>query len=131
MLARWHICDARRCRHKKTGCTAGRRAGARHTGAVHRRHGRRENNVLCRAGRGAGLHRCRGKPHDFDLYRITSPEDLEAAGLFDYLAQGAIVAVEWSELANGWFAGEKAVQVDIRQGAAEDERIITIEGAGL
>ena len=32
---------------------------------------------------------------------------------------------EWSELANGWFAGEKAVQVDIRQGAAEDERIIT------
>ena len=67
----------------------------------------------------------------FDLYRITSPEDLEAAGLFDYLAQGAIVAVEWSELADGWFAGEKAVQVDIRQGAAEDERIITIEGAGL
>ena len=94
---------------------------------------------------GLGCTRCRGKPHvsivnvyrgprllaHFDLYRITSPEDLEAAGLFDYLAQGAIVAVEWSELANGWFAGEKAVQVDIRQGAAEDERIITIEGAGL
>ena len=28
---------------------------------------------------------------------------------------------------DGWFAGERP-QVDIRQGAAEDERIITIEG---
>lgn len=67
----------------------------------------------------------------FDLYRITSPEDLETAGLFDYLAQGAIVAVEWSELAEGWFDGERIVHVDIRPGAHEDERIITIEGAGL
>lgn len=67
----------------------------------------------------------------FDLYRITCPEDLETAGLFDYLAEGAIVAVEWSELAQGWFSGERAVHVDIRQGEAEDERIITIEGAGL
>ena len=37
----------------------------------------------------------------FDLYRIACPEDLETAGLFDYLAEGAIVAVEWSELAAG------------------------------
>ena len=56
---------------------------------------------------------------------------LETAGLFDYLAEGAIVAVEWSELAQGWFRGEKAVHVDIRRGEAEDERIITIEEAGL
>ena len=67
----------------------------------------------------------------FDLYRIACPEDLETAGLFDYLAEGAIVAVEWSELAQGWFRGEKAVHVDIRRGDAEDERIITIEEAGL
>ena len=67
----------------------------------------------------------------FDLYRIACPEDLETAGLFDYLAEGAIVAVEWSELAQGWFRGEKAVHVDIRRGEAEDERIITIEEAGL
>ena len=67
----------------------------------------------------------------FDLYRITSPEDLETAGLFDYIAQGAIVAVEWSELAEGWFDGERVVHVDIQPGEHEDERIITIEGAGL
>ena len=67
----------------------------------------------------------------FDFYRITGVDDLYATGFFDYLDGTRVLAVEWSELADGWFAGEKAVQVDIRQGAAEDERIITIEGAGL
>lgn len=33
----------------------------------------------------------------FDAYRISSEEDLETAGFYDYLERGAVVAVEWSE----------------------------------
>ena len=33
----------------------------------------------------------------FDLYRISTENDLCAAGFYDYLDQGAIVAAEWSE----------------------------------
>ena len=33
----------------------------------------------------------------FDLYRISTENDLCAAGFYDYLDQGAVVAAEWSE----------------------------------
>ncbi len=33
----------------------------------------------------------------FDMYRITSPEDLETTGFFDYMEEGSVLAVEWSE----------------------------------
>ena len=33
----------------------------------------------------------------FDMYRITSLEDLYSTGFFDFLEGGAVVAVEWSE----------------------------------
>ena len=33
----------------------------------------------------------------FDLYRISTENDLCAAGFYDYLDQGAIIAAEWSE----------------------------------
>ena len=33
----------------------------------------------------------------FDLYRIHTETDLAAAGFYDYLDMGAVVAVEWSE----------------------------------
>ncbi len=33
----------------------------------------------------------------FDAYRISSEEDLETAGFYDYLEQGAVVALEWGE----------------------------------
>lgn len=33
----------------------------------------------------------------FDMYRIQTRDDLEAAGFFDYLDAGAVVAAEWSE----------------------------------
>lgn len=35
--------------------------------------------------------------YHFDLYRISSYEELEAIGFFDYLKRGGIVVVEWSE----------------------------------
>lgn len=33
----------------------------------------------------------------FDVYRISSEEDLETTGFFEYLSQGAVIAVEWYE----------------------------------
>lgn len=66
----------------------------------------------------------------FDLYRINSREDLETAGLYDYLDEGAVVAAEWSENFADLLALEHPVRVDIHH-AGGDERVITIEGVQL
>lgn len=66
----------------------------------------------------------------FDLYRICSRQDLEAAGFYDYLDQGIVVAAEWSENFADLLALEKPVNVDIRR-VDENTRRITIEGAAL
>ena len=66
----------------------------------------------------------------FDLYRISSQNDLEAAGFYDYLDQGAIVAAEWSENFADLLELEQPIRVDIQR-VDEDTRRITIEGANL
>ena len=35
--------------------------------------------------------------YHFDMYRVTSWEDLYSTGYFEYLEAGGVVAVEWSE----------------------------------
>ena len=35
--------------------------------------------------------------YHFDLYRISSMEDLDTTGFFEYLDAGGVLAVEWSE----------------------------------
>ena len=35
--------------------------------------------------------------YHFDMYRVESFEDLYSTGFFDYLDQGGILAIEWSE----------------------------------
>lgn len=64
----------------------------------------------------------------FDLYRISREEDLYAAGFYDYLDEGAVVAAEWSENLAGLLAAEDPIRVDIRV-LGESEREITITGA--
>lgn len=66
----------------------------------------------------------------FDLYRITSEEDLYAAGFYDYLDAGAVVAAEWSENLHDALAAERPVRVDIRI-LGENEREIAITGVEL
>ena len=61
----------------------------------------------------------------FDMYRLTSSEDLFDIGWEDYLTRGGILAVEWSERVPD--ALEGAVRVRIEKTDAEDERVITIE----
>ncbi len=63
----------------------------------------------------------------FDAWRTYGPEDLEEAGLYDYIDSGAVVAVEWSERAAGLLP-TPLIRVDIRALDATG-REITIEGA--
>ena len=63
----------------------------------------------------------------FDMYRLGSADELFDIGWEDYLARGGVCAVEWSENIDD--ALEKdAIRVDIRRGANDDQRIITITG---
>ncbi len=66
----------------------------------------------------------------FDLYRIHTEEDLYAAGFYDYLDEGAVVAAEWSENLPGPLAAENPVRVDIRI-LGESEREIAVTGVEL
>ena len=65
-----------------------------------------------------------------DLYRISTENDLCAAGFYDYLDQGAIVAAEWSENFADLLALENPIRVDIQR-VDENTRRITIEGVTL
>lgn len=66
----------------------------------------------------------------FDLYRISTENDLCATGFYDYLDQGAVVAVEWSENFAALLAPENPIRVDIRR-VDEETRRITIEEDAL
>ncbi len=35
--------------------------------------------------------------YHFDMYRITSAEDLETTGFFDFMGDDSVIAAEWSE----------------------------------
>ncbi|MEG0179995.1 MAG: tRNA (adenosine(37)-N6)-threonylcarbamoyltransferase complex ATPase subunit type 1 TsaE [Oscillospiraceae bacterium] len=65
----------------------------------------------------------------FDLYRVTSEADLETAGLYDYIDEGAIVAAEWSENIKD-FIYEPNIIIDIKS-LEGDKRCINIKGACL
>lgn len=68
----------------------------------------------------------------FDLYRIHSEEDLSAAGFYDYLDEGAVVAAEWSENLADLLQAEHPITVDIRRDDQQpDTRHITITGVDL
>jgi len=61
----------------------------------------------------------------FDIYRLSSSDDLYDIGLDDYLARGGVCAVEWSE--NAADAFKNPICVDISH-LGEDMRKITITG---
>ena len=60
----------------------------------------------------------------FDMFRITSADDLYSTGFFDYLEMGGIIAVEWSENIEGALP-DRTIYVDI-QITGEEDRVITI-----
>ena len=65
----------------------------------------------------------------FDMYRLTSSDDLWDIGWEDYLDRGGVCAVEWSE--NVADAMEDAVRVRIEKTGEEERRIILEGGEAL
>ena len=63
----------------------------------------------------------------FDMYRLSGADELFDIGWEDYLARGAVCAVEWSENVEDAFFGDE-VRVTIEK-LSDTDRKITIEGA--
>ena len=63
----------------------------------------------------------------FDMYRLGSSDELFDIGWEDYLARGGVCAVEWSEIIDDALEGH-VIRVDIRRGADDNQRLITITG---
>ena len=65
----------------------------------------------------------------FDMYRLSSSDELWDIGWDDYLSRGAVCAVEWSENVSDAFDGSE-ISVRIEK-LSDSERRITIEGGGF
>lgn len=63
--------------------------------------------------------------YHFDMYRISSWDDLYSIGFFDYLDTGVLV-IEWSENIENALPAEY-IRVTMEKGDDENERIITVE----
>ena len=63
----------------------------------------------------------------FDMYRIDSWEDLYTTGFFDYIDEGYILSVEWSENIENALPDD-TVFVHFERDENTDFRIIKIEG---
>ena len=64
----------------------------------------------------------------FDMYRLSSADELFDIGWEDYLSRGAVCAVEWSENVQDAFFGDE-YKVTIEK-LGDSERKITIEEGG-
>ena len=67
--------------------------------------------------------------YHFDMYRVTSWDDLYSTGFFDYEGNGVLV-IEWSESIEGALPGD-AIRVTIERGEHDEQRVFTIEGVEL
>lgn len=65
----------------------------------------------------------------FDMYRLTSSDDLFDIGWEDYLARGGVCAVEWSERVDEVLDDAIRVTIEVHPDAP-DSRIITIDAGG-
>lgn len=67
--------------------------------------------------------------YHFDMYRVTSWDDLYSTGFFDYIDNGVLI-IEWSENIEGALP-ENAIRISISAGETENDRIFEIEGVDL
>ena len=65
----------------------------------------------------------------FDMYRLSSGDELFDIGWEDYISRGAVCAVEWSENVEDAFYGDE-IKLSIEK-LSDTERKITIEGVEL
>ena len=66
----------------------------------------------------------------FDMYRLSSADELFDIGWEDFLRRGGVCAVEWSETVRDALEPD-TIYVDIRRGAGDNQRILTLHGPGL
>lgn len=72
--------------------------------------------------------------YHFDMYRITSIDDLYGTGFFDYLDGNSVLIIEWSENIDGILNSEdemngmSLIKINIENGEDENSRVITIDG---
>ena len=60
------------------------------------------------------------------MYRITSPDDLETTGFYDYLDNDSVLAIEWSENIESELP-ENTIRINIER-VDENTRRITLNG---
>ena len=65
--------------------------------------------------------------YHFDMFRVTSWDDLYSTGFFDYLESDGVLVIEWSENIEGALP-ENAVRITVSQGETENQRVFQIEG---
>ncbi len=68
--------------------------------------------------------------YHFDMFRVTSWDDLYSTGFFDYLGGDGVLAIEWSENIEGALP-QDAVRITVSRGEEEDRRVFSIEGLEL
>lgn len=66
----------------------------------------------------------------FDMYRLGSSDELYDIGWEDYLSRGGVCAVEWSEIVEDAIDGN-VIRIDLKNGASENSRLITITGVEM
>ena len=74
-------------------------------------------------------YRGKRRLYHFDLYRLSDPDEFEAAGLDEYIGGDGVAVVEWPEMAA--LEPQRALTVRIARGAQEQLREITIENNGV
>lgn len=67
--------------------------------------------------------------YHFDMYRVTSWDDLYSTGFFDYIDTGVLV-IEWSENIEGALP-DNAIRIRISKGNSDNERVFEIEGVEI
>ncbi len=71
------------------------------------------------------------KLYHFDMYRISTFEDLCSTGFFDYLDWGGVLAIEWSENVEDDLPEEKLIKIEIMHGDNDDSRILRMSGDSI
>lgn len=69
--------------------------------------------------------------YHFDMYRITTFEDLCSTGFYDYLDWGGVLAVEWSENIESALPEEKLIKIEILRGEDDESRILRMSGESI
>lgn len=67
--------------------------------------------------------------YHFDMYRVSTWDDLYSTGFFDYINNGVLI-IEWSENIEGALP-ENIIRITISKGSSENQRIFQIEGVEI